>query len=134
MTEPAGPYVLDTHALHWYWQDPTRLGPGADAAFQAIERREALGLVSVVVIAELHYLSAKMRAPLSVSAILQLIDRSPALRLEPVARRHLMAIDRLADIPEVHDRLIAAVALVHEAIVVTRDPAITSSSLLRTIW
>lgn len=36
MTEPSSPYVLDTHALHWYWQDPARLGPGADAAFQAI--------------------------------------------------------------------------------------------------
>lgn len=134
MSEADGLYVVDSHSLYWYWQEPGRLGPGADAAFRAMERREAVGLVPVIAVAELHYLTTKQGAPLSVAALLGLIDRAPALRLEPLTRRHLAALDRLADVPEMHDRLIAAVGLVHGAVVVTRDAEIRASSLVRSVW
>ena len=75
-------YVLDTHALYWYWADPAQLGRGAEAAFGELERRQALGLVPLIVVAELHYLTGKLRRMLSVEEILRLVDRSSSLRLE----------------------------------------------------
>ena len=134
MSEPLVLYVLDTHSLYWYWRDPPRLGAAADAAFRTIERREALGLVPAIVVAELHFLTSKQGTPLSLATILGLIDRSPSLRLEALARRHLVALDSLGDIPEMHDRLIAAVAVVHDAAVVTRDPDIHANTLVRSVW
>jgi PIN domain nuclease of toxin-antitoxin system len=127
-------YVLDTHALYWYWSQPSRLGAGADAVFGDLERRTAFALVPWPVVAELHYLTRKRGAPLSAGDILRLIDRAPALRLEALTRRHLRAFDRLETIPEMHDRMIAAVGLVHDAVIVTRDAAIQAHPSVRSVW
>lgn len=135
MAEVVSPvYVLDTHALYWYWTDPGRLGPNADSVFRSLERRAAVGLVPLLVLAELHYLARRRATVFSVEAILRLIDRAAALRLEALTRRHLVAFGQLGSIPEMHDRFIAAVGLVHDAPIVTRDPDIQSSSMVRTIW
>lgn len=130
----ASVYVLDTHALYWYWTEPDRLGPTADSAFRALERREGIGLVPFIVVAELHHLASKRGAQLSVEHVLRLIDGAPALRLEPLTRRHLVTFGRLTQIPEMHDRLIAAVGLLHDAVVVTRDPDIQAHPLVRSAW
>ena len=42
-------YVLDTHALYWYWTDPDRLGTNANTAFRRLEQGKALGLVPFIV-------------------------------------------------------------------------------------
>ena len=127
-------YVLDTHALYWYWNQPDRLGRQASAAFQAQEKKQAIGLVPVIVVAELHYLTSKLQRPLSIDQLLLLIDRAPSLRLEGLTRRHLLAFGTLSDVPEMHDRLIGAVALVHGAPVVSRDGALRDHPRLKTLW
>lgn len=135
MTERQVPaYILDAHALFWSWRDPNRLGNAAASVFQELKRHEAIGLVPWIVVAELHYLTRKTPSALSVVEILRLLDRAPALRLESLNRRHLVAFDRLIDIPEMHDRMIAAVGLLHDATVVTRDPDIQAHPLVRSVW
>ena len=133
--EPLGQrYVLDAHALRWYWSDPGRLSPAAAAVFEVLERGEAEALVPVIVVAELYYLAARLRDPMSVDSILGLIDRAPSARLEPLTRRHLLAFAQLGSVPEMHDRFIAAVALVENATIVTRDPQLHGHPLVRAIW
>ncbi len=133
-TEPSHYVVVDTHALYWYWTEPQRLGPGALTAFRALERREAIGLVPLLTVGEMHYLTIRLRAPRSVETILQLIDRSPTLRLEPLTRRHLLAFAQLGSIPEMHDRFIAATGLLHDAVVISRDADIRACNLVRSVW
>ncbi len=127
-------YVLDTHALYWYWTDPDRLGTNANTALRRLEQGQALGLVPFIVVAELHYLTGKLRRGLSVEEILRLVDRASSLRLEAFTRRHLMAFGQLGDIPEMHDRLIGAVAIVHDAPLITRDSALRDHPLVRVVW
>lgn len=134
MTNESAVYVLDTHALYWYWADPGQLGQGAEAAFGELERRQALGLVPFIVVAELHYLTGKQRRMLSVEEILRLVDRSSSLRLEALTRRHLLAFGQLSEIPEMHDRFIGAVALVHNAPVISRDSVLRDRSRIEVIW
>ncbi len=134
MTNESAVYVLDTHALYWYWADPGQLGRGAEAAFGELERRQALGLVPLIVVAELHYLTGKLRRMLSVEEILRLVDRSSSLRLEALTRRHILAFGQLGEIPEMHDRFIGAVALVHNAPVISRDSVLRDRSRIEVIW
>ena len=127
-------YVLDTHALYWYLVEPGLLSRDALAVFEALERQEAVGLVPVVVVSEYYYLMRKRGWLLSVEAILQQLDAGPALRLEALSRQHLVAFGQIDDIPEMHDRFIAAVGLVHNAPIVTRDPVIQASARVSTVW
>ena len=135
MTSREAPvYVLDTHALYWYWTDSRRLGSLAASVFRALDERRGIGLVPLIVLAELYYLSRKLRRPWSMEHLLSAMDRAPALRLEDVTRRHLRAFDQLEGIPEMHDRLIGAVALIHGAPVVSRDRAFSDHPLISKVW
>jgi PIN domain nuclease of toxin-antitoxin system len=128
------PYVIDAHSLYWYWENPSRLSLTANAVFASMERGEAAGLIPAIVVAEINYFSAKLRAPMTVDRITRQIDQAPAWRLEPLTRPHLLASDQLTAIPEMHDRLIAAVALVEDATILTRDPQLLSHPLVRAVW
>jgi len=131
---PSSLYVVDTHALYWYWTDATRLGAVADAAFKALEAGLAVGIVPLLVIAELHFLLVQLGKNISVDELLRTLDRAPSLRLEALTRRHLVAFGRLGDIPEMHDRLIGATALVYGAPVISRDRAFRDHPLIRRVW
>jgi PIN domain nuclease of toxin-antitoxin system len=126
--------VLDTHALYWYWYAPARLGPAAQAAFGELEAERNVGLVPQIVIAELHHLLNKLGRSVLVEELLRRVDAAPSLRLEGLARQHLLAFGQLVDIPEMHDRLIGAVALVHDAPVVSRDRQFANHSRIRVVW
>lgn len=127
-------YVFDAHALYWYWLDDARLGAAASAAYVAVEDGDPIGIAPTIALAEVLYVARKLRRPLSMADILNFLDGSPGLQLEPYGRVYLAAMDRFPDIHEMHDRLIAAVALVHNAIVVTRAEDIRSSRHVRTVW
>lgn len=103
-------------------------------ALQALETGEVIGLVPILAVAELHYLTRKAGSPWSIDWILRLIDRSPSLRLEPLTRRHLLTFAELGSIPEMHDRFIAATGLLHDAVVISRDADIRACELVRSIW
>ena len=72
--------------------------------------------------------------PRLIEAVLIDIDRAPGLRLEAIGRPQLMGSGRLIDIPEMHDRLIAAAALVRDATLLTRDETLRAHPLVRTVW
>ena len=127
-------YVPDTHALYWYWNDHTRLGAAGIFAFRLMEERRATGIVPLIVLAELQFLTAKLGGALSAEELLRLVDRAPSLRIEAITRRHLLAFDQLSGIPEMHDRFIAAVALQLGAPVITRDRLLSDHPLIQTIW
>lgn len=134
-SNPESPlYVLDAHTLYWYWTEPGRLGRAAQRAFRELEAQEATGLVPVIVVLEIDRLMTKQGRSRSIAATLGLIDRSPALRVEPLTRRHLTESSPLVDISEMHDRMIASVALIHDATLLTRDEILRAHPLLRTEW
>ncbi len=130
----SGFVVLDAHALYWYWVQPSRLGESARAVFDAIEQRTTVGLVPLIAVAEILFLSAKRGRARSAAELLRLIDQAEGLQVEPLTRQHLAALDRLGDIPEMHDRFVAAVGLLHGAPIVTADASIRACSSVRCIW
>ena len=94
----------------------------------------AVLIVPAIVAAEVYYLSVKTGQPLPPSDLLQVIDTSDSLTLSDLGRTQLEMLDRLPEIPEMHDRLIAAEALALGVPVVTRDPVIAASPQVQSIW
>ncbi len=127
-------FVVDAHSLWWYMKSSPRLSVAAAAVFHLADTGNALLVVPAIVAAEVYYLSVKLGEPLPPSDLLQAIDASDTLSLSDLGRTQLEMLDRLPEIPEMHDRLIAAESLALGAPVVTRDPVIAASPQIQSVW
>ena len=127
-------FVADTHALWWYFRSPERLGVAADAVFQLAATGNATVVVPAIVVAEFYYLSAKLGSPLEPAALLEALDSVSGIELSELGRAQLERLDRFPEVPEMHDRLIAAEAEALGALVVTRDEVLTASERVATVW
>ncbi len=127
-------YVTDTHALYWYRQDASKLSPAADAVFRLAYAGGARILVPAIVIAELYYLTQKLGATQSPSDILADINSSREFVFSELGQADLENLEKVNDVPEMHDRLIAAAALTHEAPIISKDETLRTSAGLEVIW
>ena len=127
-------FVTDTHALWWYFRSPERLSAAASAVFQLAETGNAIVVVPAIVVAEFYYLSVKLGRPLEPSALLATLDSVGGIELSELGRAQLERLDWFPEVPEMHDRLIAAEADAIGAPVVTRDAALAASTVISTIW
>ena len=120
-------FVADTHALWWYFRSPERLSVAAGAVFQLAETGNAT-------VAEFHYLSVKLGSPLEPSALLEALDSVSGIELSELGRAQLERRDRFPEVPEMHDRLMAAESDALGAPVVTRDEALAASDRVASVW
>lgn len=127
-------FVVDTHALWWYLRSPERLTPAASAVFRLAETGNATIVVPAIAIAEFYFLSAKLKQPVAPSTLLDALASVSGIEVSELGRVQLERLDRFTDIPEMHDRLIAAEASALGAPVVTRDATLLASSEVETIW
>ena len=127
-------FVADTHALWWYLRSPERLSVAASAVFQLAETGNATVVVPAIVVAEFYYLSAKLGSPLKPSALLEALDSVSGIELSELGQTQLERLDRFPEVPEMHDRLIAAESDALDAPVVSRDEVLTASNRVATVW
>lgn len=131
---PRSCYVIDSHALHWYLLDPTRLGPGAQAALKLAEVGEAEMLVPAIVLAELVRVWEKAGRAFPVDAVMQTIATSRNIHLIDLGLAQLTEFERIGPSLDIHDRLIMADALLAGATLITRDRKLQSAGVVPTIW
>ena len=134
MLDSPARFVVDTHALWWYLSSPERLTPAASAVFRLAETGNATIVVPAITVAEFYFLSVKLRQPISPAELLNALNTVSGLELSDLGRTQLEKLDLFPEIPEMHDRLIAAEAAALNVPVVTRDEALRSSSRVETIW
>ena len=127
-------YVVDTHALYWYRNHPDWLRPGGDAVFRLAAAGAARIIVPAIVVAELYYLSLKLGAPVHVADLLEDINRSLEFEFSELGQAQLTQMEEVGGVTEMHDRLIAAEALVWQAPIITVDGTLSRSRSVETIW
>ena len=127
-------FIADTHALWWYFRSPERLSVAAGTVFQLAETGNATVVVPAIVVAEFYYLSVKLGSPLEPSALLEALDSVSGIELSELGRAQLEKLDRFPEVPEMHDRLIAAESNALDAPVVTRDEVLAASDQVATVW
>ncbi len=134
MLDSPARFVVDTHALWWYLRSPERLTTAASAVFRLAETGNATIIVPAIAVAEFYFLSAKLGQPIPPSDLLAALDAVGGIELSDLGRAQLERLDRFPEIPEMHDRLIAAEAAALDAPVVTRDETLTTSVQIETVW
>jgi PIN domain nuclease of toxin-antitoxin system len=129
--------VVDTHTVIWYFADLTQLSQPAEIA---IDNAEANGtiFVSSITIVELVYLIEKNKIPRDVLDLLRdaLDDSNTAFRLVELSREAADETENIPRqiVPDMPDRIIAAVALHLKLPLVSKDSKIRALTNIQTIW
>jgi len=124
-------FIVDTHALAWFVSRDRRLGAKARTILRDPNVRL---IVPAIVLAEIKYLAHRGRLTKSSDEVLRVIGSDPRCTIYPI---DLSVVSKAPLGLDIHDSLIVGTAPVqHEAItgILTRDEAITSSSLVPTTW
>ena len=127
-------YIVDSHALFWFLEYPSQLSPAADAVFRLAAAGGGLIVVPAIVVAELFYLTAKAGLPILPSELLSRINTSREFAFSELGRDQLVAMENIAGVTEMHDRLIAAEAVVRQAPVISKDEILRRSQIVNVIW
>jgi PIN domain nuclease of toxin-antitoxin system len=132
MTRPL--YSLDTHTLFWYEVADPKLSPNAASVFAEAELGRAVLVLNPVVLGEFYYTLRKFGLEAGFPAYLALLERNPIYRLEPITWDDFRRLHDFAEIPEMHDRLIAIQAVRLGAVLLTKDRTIQASPKVRWLW
>jgi len=111
-----------------------RMGERGKAAFEALEAGSATIHVPGIVLAEILYLSERGRISATVEQVTDYMRRNARCREAPLNLAVIQAAGSITDIPELHDRLIAATGRLLGLDIITVDPAIENSEFVGTLW
>lgn len=129
--------VLDTHVLLWWFSAPERLSNRARRAVTDALRRGPV-VASVISVFEIATAVRRGRLELSLSLEqwLELLQKLPELRVEPVSAEIAHAAGRFPDsVPgDPADRIIAATALALGAKLISADTLMRKSPILQVVW
>src|SRR5437588_7554917 len=129
----AGEYVADTVAVV-LWLEQRRMGVQAQRIFSAAEAGQLIVRIPALALAEILYLSEKQRIKLTLQDVAALMQRSPHFQEHSMSRTVIEPVAAITDVPELHDRLIAATARLLIVALVTNDATIQRSSFVTTVW
>jgi len=127
-------YMTDTHALLWAFHQPRKLGENARRVFDEIANGKARLLIPVIVMAELIFTIENKPIEADLDKILDAIDNSPNVEFVDFDYAATLKLRTLSSIPEMHDRMIVASAVLNGATLITRDRAITAAKVVEVIW
>ena len=126
--------VIDTHVLVWFLRRSVRL---SDPALAAIQDQGNQIIVPTMVLAEIRYLYAKNRIPVSLDEVLAFVEGDARVSI------HELNIEIVQSFPielDIHDAIICGTAIVlqrsrgEEVRVVTVDRRIRDSGVVETLW
>ena len=126
-------YVVDTVALILRLEK-RKMGARAEQVFTDAEAGRARIQVPAMVLAEILYLSQRGRISATLEDVRAYLRRYAECREYPLTFDVVETAARITDIPELHDRLIAATAVFLAAPLVTDDGKISESAFVRTVW
>ena len=132
-TTPLSEYVVDTVALILRLE-ARRMGMQARQRFIEMEQGAARLYVPTIVFAEILYLAERKRITTTLAKAHAYLLQFPYCVEAPLTLAIAITAQTIDDIPELHDRLIAATALHRQLPLLTNDTKIGASTHVQTIW
>ncbi len=126
-------YVSDTMAIVSYLSK-RRLPPLVKQVFQSTDVGLCTIFIPAIVAVEVGYLSEKGRIDVSLADLRHHISQYTTYQFQALTFDIVEVCAQITDIPELHDRLIAATAKSLGLPLITDDPLIQRSTFLTTLW
>jgi PIN domain nuclease of toxin-antitoxin system len=127
-------YAADTHVIAWYWAGSPRLSQTARTILDEALLLQHEVIISPLVLAELVIMAEKQRVSFDLTAIIATLSESPGFRLVVLSTQIALRTQELTTLPDIHDRLIVATALVYDATLITADQTISQSNYVPVVW
>ncbi len=127
-------YVTDTTALIRHLASSNKQGNNANKIFEEADRGNCIVFIPAMVLMEILYLSEKNRISTTLPDITELTQKSTNYRVYPITGEVVHKAKEITDIPELHDRIIAATAVLLELDLISKNGTISDSAFLKTIW
>jgi predicted nucleic acid-binding protein len=126
-------YVADTMAIVLRLER-RKLSTAAKLVFELAEQGQATIYIPSLVFVEILYLSEKRRIECNLDIIKAYSIKFPNVKEQFLDFTIIKATEKIKDIPELHDRIIAGTALALDMPLITNDPIITVSQFVKVIW
>lgn len=122
-------YVTDTQALVKFMMGKKVINEKAHRVFLSADKGECTIIIPAVVVMEVLYLFEKNRIEVGLLHTEDLL-KGQNYQFEPLNLEILKTAAEIDDIPELHDRLIAATAKYLDIPLITNDPLIKKSKFV----
>lgn len=129
----AAEYVADTVSLVLYLEN-RKTGAIAEQIYDSVENGTSIVHIPAMVFAEILYLSEKKRITATLTDALNLTKKSVGFKILAINGEIIENAAQITDIPELHDRIIAASAKYLNLELITNDSKIQKSAFVQTIW
>ncbi|PIV06177.1 MAG: hypothetical protein COS57_04770 [Syntrophobacterales bacterium CG03_land_8_20_14_0_80_58_14] len=127
-------YVVDTHALLWWFTDNPKLGPQATQIFQKCEQGKNVLFVPSIVIAEALSIFDKKRVAFDFRKLFTKITKSENYFIISLDLSILQKMIDLKDIPELHDKIIVSTAKYLNLPLIAKDSVLRDLPHVNTVW
>ena len=124
-------YVTDTQALVKFMTDEKVISQTYQNIFEDTDKGINSIIIPAIVIMEILYLFEKSRIPVGIFDVEKLLESKNYI-VEPLSLDILKVASEIDDIPELHDRLIAATSKYLDIPIITNDAAIHNSKHTKT--
>ena len=111
-----------------------RLSEKVKSIFDSVEFGNTIVYVPGIVFAEILYLSEKQRIRTSIDEVEDYLKEHPNYKEYSLNFALIQSTAEITDIPELHDRLIAATARQLDLELITNDSVIQASAFVKTVW
>lgn len=126
--------LLDTHAMLWWWTAPERLPQPTLSLLSHAGTEILASAVSAYEVAYKHRLGKLSLPAALLGQFEQVVSQERWTELPVTVPHSLLAGSFPSDHRDPFDRLLAAQAVIEDAMLVTMDPAFASFPRLRTLW
>jgi predicted nucleic acid-binding protein len=122
-------FVTDTQALVKFMMGRKVINDACHQAFLDADQGKNVIIIPAIVLMEVMYLFEKNRIDANLLQAEKLMQ-SENYQFEPLSLEVLKVASEITDIPELHDRLIAATARHLDIPIITNDPEILESGFV----
>ncbi len=127
-------YVTDTQAIIHFMENRKSISTKINKIFEDADNGKAVIYIPAIVLTEILYLFEKKRIQTSIFHFKGLFAKSSNYVEQELNINILEQAFEINDIPELHDRIIAATARYLGIPLLTNDPAIINSKYCQTIY
>jgi PIN domain nuclease of toxin-antitoxin system len=127
-------YRADTVAIVRYLRAHPALGKQAAKLLRSADQGDHHIYLSAISLMEVMYLSEAKRVDVRVDDLIELVSHSANYEIVPVGAEIVSVATGIDDVPDLHDRMIAASASWLGVPILTSDAVMSRSRHVNTIW